>query len=174
MTNRGLPDRDSLDTYGGPMRNYSDVIDPTVEEDADARNLYAMNVAMMTHMLTRAARSFLGTTGGATAIADPSSGFIHDAAWGDLSSVKPSVTHVQTGVYDAIWPSTVNDELNKEHTLNVRRAWAEAESSDGTLCLAVAKRSGAQKVRIYTYKGTAAGQVYPDDLANEVITVFWI
>lgn len=171
---RGLPDRDSLSSYGGAMQNYAEPVDPTTDEDAAHRNLYAMNVAAMTHSATRAARSFLGTTGGGTAIADPSSGFIHDAVWGDTSDVKPSVTHVATGTYDAIWPSTVNDELNESHTLNVRRAWAGVESPDGTLMLAEAKRMGAQKVRVYTYKANASGQLFLDELAGQTITVFWL
>ena len=167
-----LPDRDTLATYGGPMSNYSDPIDPTTDEDAAFRNKYAANVAMMSHTIGRAARSFLGTTGGATAIADPSTGFVHDALWGDGASVKPSVTHVQTGIYDATWPSSVNDELGAAHTLTLRRAKAAVESSDGTLRIAEAKITGSQKVRIYTYEALANGTVFASNLVNEVITVF--
>jgi len=162
-----LPSRDSLSSYGGRMSNYSDVVDPTTDEDAEWRNKYAANVAMSTHTVTRAFRSFLGTTGGATAVADPSTGFAHDALWGDAASVKPSVTHVQTGVYDGIWPTTVTDELDETHTLAIRRAWAQVESSDGTLRIASAKVTAAQKVRVYTYEGSSAS-----DLVGEIITIF--
>lgn len=166
-----LPDKDSLSTYGGALANATDLVDPSTDEDAAWRNKYAANVAMMTHTATRAFRSFLGTTGGATAVADPSSGAVHDALWGDGSSVKPSVTHVQTGIYDSIWVSTVSDELSEDHTLSLRRAWAEVESSDGTLRIATAKVTAAQKVRIYTYE-SAGGVLALADLPNEVITVF--
>lgn len=166
---------DSLSTYGGALSNYSDPIDPTTDEDAAWRNKYAANVAAMTHTVTRAARSFLGTTGGATAIADPSSGFIHDAVWGDAPSVKPSATYVATGTYDVIWPTTITDELGTTHTLSIRRAWAEVESSDGTLRLASAKVTGAQKVRVYTYAPAVAGATPTlGQLVGEVISVFWI
>jgi hypothetical protein len=167
-----LPDKDTLATYGGALENYAEPIDPTTDEDAGWRNKYAANVAMMTHTVTRGARSFLGTTGGGTAISDPSSGFIHDAVWGDGAAYKPSLTHVQTGVYDAIWPSSVSDELGTTHTVNIRRAWAEVESSDGTLRIATAKVSSAQKVRVYTYERAAAGTVSGSDLVGEIITVF--
>lgn len=167
-----LPDRDTLATYGGPMSNYSEPVDPTVDEDAAYRNYYAANVAMMTHTITRAVRSFLGTTGGATAIADPASGLVHDALWGDGASVKPSVTHVQTGVYDAIWPASVADELGTSHTLSLRRAKAEVESSDGTCRIATAKVTGARTVRVYTFQALANGTVFGSDLVGETITVF--
>lgn len=167
-----LPDKDSLSTYGGPLNNYSDVVDPSTDEDSAWRNKYAANVAMMTHTITRCARSFLGTTGGATAVADPSTGFVHDAVWGSSSNVKPSVTHVATATYDAIWPTGVADELGEVHTISLQRAWAQAESSDGTLRIAHAKVTGAQKVRIYTYRANASGALFLDELANEVITVF--
>jgi hypothetical protein len=168
-----LPDRDTLATYGGEMQNYSDPVDPTTDEEAEWRNKYAANVAMATHTLTRAARSFLGTTGGATAVADPSTGFVHDALWGDTPGVKAAITHVATGTYDAIWPTQVLDELGDSHTLQIRRAWAQAESSDGTLRLAHAKVTSAQKVRVYTYQpASASSPPTLSDLVGETITVF--
>jgi hypothetical protein len=168
-----LPDRDTLATYGGALANYSDVIDPTTDEDAGSRNKYAANVAMMTRTITRAARSFLGTTGGATAVADPTTGFSHDAVWGDGSASKASVTHVSTGTYDAIWPATVTDELDVSHSVNFRRARAEVESSDGVLRLASAKVTGAAKVRVYTYEAPSAGLTPAlADAVGQVITVF--
>jgi hypothetical protein len=168
-----LPDKDSLATYGGAMSNYNDPVDPTTDEEAEWRNKYAANVAMGTHTITRGFRSFLGTTGGATAVADPSSGLVHDALWGDAPSYKPAITHVQTGVYDAIWPTTVEDELGTSHTVSIRRAWAEVESSDGTLRIANAKVSSAQKVRIYTYEApSTTAYAALANLVGETITVF--
>jgi hypothetical protein len=168
-----LPDRDTLATYGGPMANYNDPVDPTTDEDASFRNKYAANVAMMTHTVARAARSFLGSTGGATQIADPTSGFVHDALWGDTAAVKPNATYIATGTYDVIWPATVADELAVQHTLGLRRAWAQVESSDGTLRIANAKVTGARTVRVYTYEClTANGLTYPSQLVASVITVF--
>lgn len=167
-----LPDRDSISTYGGALANYGAMVDPTTDEDAAWRNKYAANVAMMTHTITRSARTFLGTSGGATSVADPSTGFVHDAVWGDSSSVKPSVTHVQTGIYDIVYPSTVSDELAVDHSVAVRRAWGNVEQSDSTLRVAQAAVSSSQKVRVYTYKANASGQLLLDDLVGEIITVF--
>ena len=166
-----LPDRDALSTYGGALDNYGQMTDPTTDEDAAWRNKYVANVAMMTHTVTRAVRSFLGTSGGATSIADPSTGFIHDAVWGDSSTVKPSVTHVQTGIYDIVYPSTVSDELAADHSVVVRRAWGNVEQSDSTLRIASPAVSASQKVRVYTYKANASGQLILDDLVGETITV---
>ncbi len=166
-----LPDRDSLSTYGGAMSNYADPIDPTTDEDAGWRNKYAGNVAMMTHTITRAFRSFLGTSGGATAIADPTTGFVHDAVWGNSPLNKPSVTQVASCTYDINWPSTVLDELDVTHSVSLSRAWAAVESSDGTLRLAEAKVTGAATVRVYTFQ-SSAGLMVPSRLVAEVITVF--
>lgn len=163
-----LPSRDQLSDYGGALANYPiGVVDPTTDEDASYRNKYAANVAMMTHMIPRAMRSFLGTTGGATFISDPSSGFVHDAVWGDSAAVKPQATYIATGQLDVIWPATVQDELGEQHTLSLQRAWAEIESSDTTFRAATAKVTGARTVRIYTYSGTTL-----TNLAGQVITVF--
>lgn len=166
-----LPDRDTLATYGGPMSNYSDPVDPTTDEDAAWRNKYAANVAMMTHTITRAFRSFVGGSAGATALSDPSTGFVHDSLWGDSAAVKPSATYIATGTYDVIWPATVTDELGVTHTLSLRRAKGEVESSDGTARLAIAKVTAANKVRVYTYEAVA-GLLLPSQLAGQTITVF--
>lgn len=168
-----LPDKDSIDTYGGAMANYADVVDPTTDEDAAYRNKYAANVAMMTHTIPRGAFSFLGTTGGATAIADPTSGFVHDAVYGDAAGLKPVGSYVQTGVYTWTLPTQVSDELGGTHVPNVRRAWAEVESSDGTFRDAKAKQIGARQITVYTYE-SFSGSVLPSQLPNQVVTVFWI
>jgi hypothetical protein len=170
-----LPDKDSLATYGGPMSNYgaAGVVDPTTDEDAGWRNKYAANVAAMTHTIARAACSFLGTTGGATAIADPSTGFVHDAVWGDGSTVKPSATRISTGIADVIWPSTVTDELDDSHAVSLRRAWADVEPSNTLFKSANAVVTSANTVRVYTYASPATG-LAPSlaDLVGETITVF--
>lgn len=170
----GLPERDGFGAYGGALSNYSDPVDPTTDEDAAWRNLYAMNVAMMTHTIPRGARSILGTTGGATQIADPSSGFVHDNVWGDSSGVKMVGSYVQTGVYFLTAPTAVSDELGVSHNVNIRRAWAEVESSDGTLRIASAKVSNVRSITVYTYEALADGTVKPSQLVGQVITAFFI
>lgn len=170
-----LPGKDSLETYGGALQNYSDPVDPTTDEDAAWRNKYAANVAMMTHTLTRGARSFLGTTGGATQIADPTTGFAHDNVWGDGAAVKLTGSYVSTGTYFFTAPTAVNDELGASHDLNFRRAWANVESSDGTARFATAKVSGAQTITVFTYEDVAGnGQIRRSQLVGQVITVFFI
>ena|SRR3990167_2653288 len=169
-----LPDRDNLSTFGGSLSNYSDVVDPTTDEDAEWRNKYVADVAMMTHTITRGARSFLGSTGGVTQIADPSTGFVHDNLWGDASSVKATASYVATGEYELTVPTSVVDELGTSHTLTLRRAWANVDQSDSTLRLAVAKVSASQRITVYTYAANASGQLLPSQLVGEVVTVFFV
>jgi hypothetical protein len=164
-----LPDNDTFGDYGGPMSNWGvDVIDPTTDEDAAHRNKYAANVAMMTRTITRAARSYLGMTFGATTLADPTSGFVHDSLWGSAASDKPVGTFIATGITDLIWPTTVTDELGETHTLSLKRAWAEVEPpASGAFLSAKAKVTAANKVRVWTYTGMTL-----ETLAGETITVF--
>lgn len=171
-----LPNIDSLDTYGGPMADAFAVVDPTTDESAKFRNWYAMNVAMLTHTGLRAMRSFVGVNGANPT--DPLSGFVHDALWGSAPSVKPTVVRFSEGVYDVTFPATVDTELASEAesvgggtqaqiALNLRRAVATVECSDGTLRHASAQVTGPNTVRVRCW--TAAGAL--DDLPGQTITV---
>lgn len=121
----GLPGIDDFASYGGALANYAAVEDPTTDEDASWRNLYAANVAAMTQTIARAWCAFEGH--GTTPV-DPASN-IHGAVWGDSLGVKPVVERTGTGVYTITWPETVSDELNEEHTVNLRRCWASVSGS---------------------------------------------
>jgi hypothetical protein len=160
-----LPAVDSLATYGGALENYSPVVDPTTDEDATSRNKYAANVAMATHTLVRAIRSFVGVNGANPT--DPVSGFVHDAVWGSTPDVKPTVARTGEGVWTVTWPEEVDDELDEEHTVSLQRAWAEVEC-DGTLYHATAKVTAANVVTVrgWLANGTA------DDLTGLTITVW--
>lgn len=161
----GLPGIDSLATYGGEKADYAPIEDPTTDESAEHRNIVFANVAAMTQTSCRAMRSF---TGHATTPADPVSGFVHAAVWGSDNGVKPTVAHSATGIYDITWPTDVTDELGETHSVNLRRAVAQVEQSDGTFRDAHPKVTSANVVRVYTYSGTTL-----DDLVDEVITV-WV
>lgn len=169
-----LPDIDALSTFGGPLNNYSDVVDPTTDEDAASRNKYAANSAMMTWTLPRAIVSFVGVNGGNPT--DPVSGLVHEAVWGNDPSDKPAVVRALEGVWDITWPALVDSELTSatvaqgggsQHTVNFQRAWAQVESADGTFKAASAKVTGANTVRVYGYDGTTL-----DDLTGLIVTVF--
>lgn len=152
----GLPDIDSLATYGGPLANFAPVVDPTTDEDAAWRNLYAMNVAMLGHTAPRALRSFVGH---ATAPTDPVSGFVHDALWGNSAPVKSTVAKdggAGTGRYTSTWPTTIVDELGVTHTINLRRAHAWAEGSTAYHCQAEISSANVVMVRVTDMAGAAA------------------
>ncbi len=85
----GLPDTDDFGDYGGPLQNKGAV--DVFGETADQRNLYAADVAAMTHTIARAMRSFVGdgTAGSATP-----AGFVHDAVYTLTSDAAPVVTAV--------------------------------------------------------------------------------
>jgi hypothetical protein len=123
------------------------VEDPTTDEDADHRNLMAMNVAGLTQTAPRAAYRF---TGHATTPVDASSGFVHAAVWGNDNGVKPSVGIAAT-VYTVTWPVTVTDELGEDHDLNLRFATAWVETTGSTLYVATARVASANTVEVRVY-----------------------
>jgi hypothetical protein len=128
---------------------------------------------MLTHTGALALLSFIGANGAAPT--DPTD-FVHDARWGNAVGVKPTMARTGEGVWTATWPTTVTDDLTAEdasigggvtHTVNFRRAFAQAETDSGTLKHAVAKVTAPNVVTIYGYlaDGTA------DDLAGVTINV---
>ncbi len=160
-----LPDIDALSTYGGPLNNYAPIVDPTTDEDAASRNKYAMNVAMMTHMIPRAMRSFVGVAGATPT--DPLSGLVHDALWGNGTGLKPVVGWSATGVWTCTWPATVVDELGVTHSVNLRRADAQVECG-ATKYDATASVTAPN---VLTIRGwTAAGAA--NDLVGLVVSVW--
>jgi hypothetical protein len=158
----GLPDVDSLSTYGGAKEDYAPVEDYTTDEAAAHRNLYAANVAAMTHTATRAWVSFVGNASSAT---DPASN-IHDAVWGNGVSVKTTNARTGTGVWTLTWPTSVTDELGVSHAVNLRRAWASVEGSTPYLVTVTPTSSNVLTVRIFNTSGTA------NDAAGVTINVF--
>lgn len=170
-----LPDVDSLSTYGGPVSDYSPVVDPTTDESAVFRNKYAANVAMMTQTAVRAICSFVGVTGANPT--DPVVGFIHAAVWGAGPSVKPTVSRSGTGIWLVTWPATVSSELTSAlaaqgggvtHNVNLRRARASVELSGSTKFDATARVVAANQVEVRGW--TSAGAL--DDLNGLTVTVW--
>lgn len=168
-----LPDISSLASYGGAMSNYSAVVDPTTDEDAKYRNRYACDVAMMGHTAARAICRFTAANGSNPS--DPT-GFVHDALWGSLVAVKPTVARTNEGIWTVTWPSTVDDELTDEdasigggvtHSVSIRTAIAQGTAVAGVLKHAVAEvtSSTVVTVRGFLADGTA------DDIAGSIITV---
>jgi hypothetical protein len=170
-----LPNISSLNTFGGPLRNYSDVVDPSTDEDAKFRNRYVADVAAMGRTAPVAIVSIYGVNGANPT--DPPSGLVHEAMWGNDVGVKPTAVRSGEGIYDITWPTTVNDAMTGEdatigggetHTVNFRRAFAQVESADGTFKGASAKVTGPNTVRVYCYLVTTL-----DDLPGLVITT-WV
>lgn len=118
------PDADSLATYGGARSNYGDLdsIDPSTDLGAAEFNLLACTAAMNSRMATRAEVVF---TGHATTPVYTS----HEAVWKGTTATAPTIARSGAGIFTATFPSTVLDELGVSHTLNLTRAWGQAEGT---------------------------------------------
>lgn len=118
-----LPDASSLDTYGGSKANYGvGPVDPSTDDDADEINKMKADVAMGTRMVPRCETVF---TGHATTPVYTT----HEAVWKGATATAPTIARAATGRYTITYASSVNDELVIAHTLNLKRAWAQAEGT---------------------------------------------
>lgn len=141
----GLPDIDTIGTYGGALVDEVAVADATLDESAVSINLVKMNVAGATHTQDRAWMRFVGN---ATTPADPGSN-VHDAVWGNAVGVKPTTAKGGTGIYDVTWPATIVDELGVTHSVNLRTAHVGVEGATLYLWTATVTAPNVVRVRIF-------------------------
>jgi hypothetical protein len=157
----GLPGVDSLADYGDAKSDYAPVEDPTTDESAEHRNLYAANVAAMTQTAPRAIYRFIGH---GTTPTDAASN-VHYAVWGNDVDVKPAVAHSATGVYTVTWDTTVTDELLEEHTVNLVDGWANV---NGTTAYHVQVTCSVNVATIYVFDMAGAA----NDAVGATIAVY--
>jgi hypothetical protein len=165
----------SLASYGGVIRDYAEVVDPTTDEGARFRNRYVCDVGKLTQTAPRALVRFVGH---GTAPYDPVSGLVHRALWGDSALVKPTKLRVNTGVVDITWPPETDDDLTAEPATvggglswptNFQMAFAElqSDSHDWYRIRAAILAPNIVRVRMWDAAGT------PNDLVDLVVGV-WI
>lgn len=154
------PDTDSLSTYGGALKNYAPVVDPTTDRDADDMNAALASVAAMTHLAVRAhARLRLG--------AAPSVEY-HDAMWGSLPTQRPTVTHTASGEYVIDWPQLVVDELRQPHAVNLRAGWSNLRTAQPFLHGMSLLDTHRAVLRLFAVGGA------PDDATSAIVDVFMV
>jgi hypothetical protein len=115
---------DALATYGGPLFDYSAVIDATRDRPASGANAAYAAVAGLSHPAPLAWVSFtVNGTGAPVLVA-------HDARWGNAIGVAPVPTRSSPGVYVVTWPVNVQDEIpigfpgyRGPLPLNLRAGW---------------------------------------------------
>lgn len=161
----GLPEVDSIATYGGVFVDEAAVVDATTDQSATQANLIGMNVAGMTETACRAWRSALGVTSGTPG--DPSNA--HGAVWGHDNSVKPTVSRTSTGIYVYTWPTSITDALGVTHTVNIRRI-VNAIVESTTLFHTRPVITSANVITVNVYNSSSG----LNDPVGSPITVFWL
>lgn len=160
-----LPDVATLDTYGGPKKNYMPIVDPTVELDAEDHTRLASDVASLTRTAPRAARRFIA---GAPP-SEPLSGFVHEAMWGKALAYLPTVERLGTGHYRLTWPQEVDTELDEARLVNLRWATVHHESTTAAL-LANAVVVAPNQIEVYVRN--TDGTLVDADGAPLVVTAY--
>lgn len=159
-----LPDKSSLDEFGGARTNAHPIDDPTTDVGAEHLNPIMANVAMLTHTAPRAWVLFTGatyTSGTVSVVPDD-----HDAVWGSSTAVRPTVGETSAGVYVVTWSTTQLDELAESHTLNIRFPLTEAWGVSTLVSKVISKT--ANTITINTY---SAGVL--NALNGTKIAVWW-
>lgn len=171
-----LPDKQDLASYGGVVKNFSDVIDPTTDEDAKFRNFYVNDVTRMGRTACRAIVAFIGVNN-----ADPTApliGFSFDTLWGNSDpAYTPTFHRASEGIVEITFPQQVVqqplfDELPRDgggitHNINIGSAEAQVACSDGTLRHARCEIVNAYTIRVRLWLGTAL-----DDCPGQRVTVW--
>lgn len=120
-----LPDSDAFSTYGGALSDYgTGVVDPTTDRAASAANAAYCSVAMMTRTALRGHFAF--ATNGTSNPATPTS---YEYVWKGSTTTAPTAARSSQGVYTFTLPTTVLDELGATHSVNLVRAWGQAQGS---------------------------------------------
>ena len=157
-----LPDIDALANFGGILKNYAPVADPTTDLDASFSNKVRTSMAAASQTLTRSLVVFTTAT--------TSAGLVlvgYRSVWGNAPSVAPSLVRLSTGQYTITHPGSVQDELGAAHTVSIFAAAASFEGATAYNCDAYpSPRFGnVVTVNLFTSSGT------PTDAAGTTLLV---
>jgi hypothetical protein len=151
-----LPETLDFDEVGGAKVNYSDPARADTDMDAVAGNLTRLATASMTRTADRAFVKFIWTGSAVTLLAS-------DAVLGNDDTVTPVVTRTGTGVYLVTFPSTVTDELDVVHSVNLRIGLPSLENSTLQVSLEINSPTTA------TFRLTNPETAAATDLVNHAI-----
>lgn len=156
-----LPDKDTLDTLGGEKANEAPIEDITREEDAEDRNRFVTDVAMLTRTAARCVADVMLEAATVDMVL-----IEHESMWGAESAVAPTMTRASTGVFRVTWPASVQDELGESHDVNLQRAQVSVRGTAPLLHTEEVTAPNQITVRIFDLAGA------PDDAAGTVISVW--
>lgn len=147
-----LPNVAALATYGGAKQNAAPVEDPTTDRDAGDANKAFADAAAMTHTVMRAWVRIVGSAS-APALAVVNG---HEAVWGNLPAVAPTIGRTTTGDWTVTWPSSITDELGNAIALNLRCALHPNIEGDKGFASATITSPNIARVQLWNSSGTAS------------------
>lgn len=157
-----LPRSDSLDTYGGIKQDFTPIVDATTDRSADEVNECFASVAGMTQTLTRAYFQF---TGASSSSIVPN---FHNAVWGSAIANIPVISRVSTGIFDVVYPTTIEDNLGNLQPVNFVMGSGSVEGD--TLGFVTVTKSTPNTLRLHLFDETLAAS----DLVGVLINVLVI
>lgn len=154
-----LPDRSTLASLGGAMKNFAPVEDAETDLDASFDNRTRNDVAAGTRMVDLCYASFTGHATTPVLVG-------HRASW--VEETLPVPTHVSTGRYRLTWPATVKDELTDLaeelgggvlHTVNLAGGKANAQATTFVHTQVVRQSANVLDVYVFDAAGTLIDSV---------------
>ena len=149
-----LPNKSSIDTYGGITRDAFPISDPKTEIGSDSLNPMKSDIAALTATAPRIIFQFKGGTSLPTLV-------FFDTVFGNGSGVSPVLGRTATGVFTFQFPAIVSDALGNTIALNLRMAEATAAgfvttAIDGQFALPVCTITGSNTVNVTLVRASDA------------------
>lgn len=115
-----LPNKASLNDYGGILSDAVPVEDSTIEISADSLNACRNDVAAMTNTVPILIFQYAGASTNPVITSSSTWTAGVDSVWGNAPANNPTFVRNSAGVYTVTLPTSVNDSLGNSILVNIR------------------------------------------------------
>lgn len=168
-----LPDTDSIDQYGGHLKDFDPVEDPTTDQSALGLNHMKGSLAGLTNIAARAFRRFYAANPPTEPVSNA-----HGSVWGSSPSYSPTLARTGVGVFTITWPVTVENLLKQSgatsewggEDVSVSLRWAHGFAEGSTFYHVQCAVTSANVVTVRVFND--AGAAVDPTGTNCPLTVF--
>lgn len=160
-----LPNKQSYNSLGGELADYSPVTDPTTDLSAEASNEMRSDVSAMTRTAVRAWVSF--EIAGSSCVVSNGD---FDAVYGNAQIYKPTVAYDAVGSFTVTFPSSVVDARGNTQAINLAVGWANVDCNNDQGWVATCNRLSANVFKVYLW--SIVDQALKDLDGGDTVTLF--